>query len=75
MSQPKPAAIFDHCQHCGVITVWRYRVDDQDTGVEGGGYRCQDRQCCDQSADEVAERFAQAVANLDDHEPYPTFDS
>ena len=30
MSQPKPAAIFDHCQHCGVITVWQYRVDNQD---------------------------------------------
>ena len=74
MSQPKPAAIFDHCQHCGVITVWQYRVDNQDTGAEGGDYRCQDCQCCGQSADEVAERLAQAVANLDDHEPYPTFD-
>ena len=39
MSQPKPAAIFDHCQHCGVITVWQYRVDNQDTGAEGGDYR------------------------------------
>ena len=29
MSQPKPAAIFDHCQHCGVITVWQYRVDNR----------------------------------------------
>ena len=40
MSQPKPAAIFDHCQHCGVITVWQYRVDNQDTGAKGGDYRC-----------------------------------
>jgi hypothetical protein len=75
MSQPKPVAVFDHCQHCGVITVWQYRVDNQDTGAEGGDYRCQDCQCCGQSADEVAERLAQAVANLDDNEPYPTFDS
>ena len=30
MNKPKPAAIFDHCQHCGVITVWQYRVDNQD---------------------------------------------
>ena len=75
MNQPKPAAIFDHCQHCGVITVWQYRVDNQDAGAKGGDYRCQDCQCCGQSADEVAERLAQAVANLDDHEPYPTFDS
>ena len=75
MSQPKPAAIFDHCQHCGVITVWRYRVDNQDTGAEGGDYCCQDCPCCSQSADEVAERLAQVIANLDDHEPYPTFDS
>ena len=36
MSKPKPAAIFDHCQHCGVTTVWQYRVDNQDTGAEGG---------------------------------------
>ena len=75
MSKPKPAAIFDHCQHCGVITVWQYRVDNQGAGAEGGDYRCQDCQCCGQSADEVAERLAQAVGNLDDHEPYPTFDS
>ena len=75
MSQPKPAAIFDHCQHCGVITVWQYRVDNQDTGAKGGDYRCQDCRCCGQSADEVAERLAQALANLDDNEPYPTFDS
>ena len=75
MSQPKPAAIFDHCQHCGVITVWQYRVDNHDTGAQGKDYRCQDCQCCGQSADEVAERLAQAVANLDDNEPYPTFDS
>ena len=75
MNKPKPAAIFDHCQHCGVTTVWQYRVDNQDAGAEGGDYRCQDCQCCGQSADEVAERLAQAIANLDDHEPYPTFDS
>ena len=75
MSKPKPVAVFDHCQHCGVITVWQYRVDNQDAGGEGGDYRCQDCQCCGQSADEVAERLAQAVANLDDNEPYPTFDS
>ena len=75
MNQPKPAAIFDHCQHCGVITVWQYRVDNQDAGAEGGDYRCQDCQCCGQSADEVAERLAQTLANLDDHEPYPTSDS
>ena len=25
MIKSKPAAIFDHCQHCGVITVWQYR--------------------------------------------------
>ena len=75
MSQPKPAAIFDHCQHCGVITVWQYWVDNQDAGAKGGDYRCQDCPCCGQSADEVAERLAQAVANLDDNEPYPTFDS
>ena len=71
MSQPKLAAIFDHCQHCGVITVWQYRVDSQDVGAEGEDYRCQD---C-QSADEVAARLTQAITNLDDHEPYPTFDS
>ncbi len=75
MSKPKPAAIFDHCQHCSVITVWQYRVDNQDAGAEGGDYRCQDFRCCGQSANKVAERLAQAVANLDDHEPYPTFDS
>ncbi len=71
MSQPKPAAIFDHCQHCGVVTVWQYRVDNQDTGAEGEDYRCQGCQL----ADEVAERLAQAIADLDDHEPYPTFGS
>ena len=75
MSQPKLAAIFDHCQHCGVITVWQYRVDSQDVGAEGEDYRCQDCQCCGQSADEVAARLTQAITNLDDHEPYPTFDS
>ena len=32
MNKPKPAAIFDHCQHCGVTTVWQYRVDNQDAG-------------------------------------------
>ena len=52
MIKPKPAAIFDHCQHCGVITVWQYRVANQDTSAEGGDYRCQDCQCCGQSADD-----------------------
>ena len=42
--------------------------------IDGGDYQCQHCRCCGQSADEVAERLAQAVANLDDHEPYPTFD-
>ena len=37
MSKPKPAAIFDHCQHCGVITVWQYRVDNHDAGAKGRG--------------------------------------
>ncbi len=74
MSQPKPAAIFDYCQHCSVTTVWQYRVDNQDTGAEGGDYRCQVCRCCGQSAEEVATRLAQAVANLADHEPYLTFD-
>ena len=64
MSQPKPAAIFDRCQHCGVITVWQYRVDNQDAGAEGRDYQCQDCQCCGQSADEIAERLAQAVATV-----------
>ena len=46
MIKPKPAAIFDHCQHCGVTTVWQYRVDNQDAGAKGGDYRCQNCQCC-----------------------------
>ena len=36
MSQPEPADIFDHCHHCGVITVWQYRVDNQDTARKAG---------------------------------------
>ena len=36
MSKPKPAAIFDHCQHCGVTTVWQYRVDNQDLARKAG---------------------------------------
>ena len=75
MSKPKPAAIFDHCQHCGVITVWQYRVANQDAGRGKRVLPVSGLQCCGQSADEVAERLAQAIANLDDHEPYPTFDS
>ena len=55
MSKPKPAAIFDHCQHCGVITVWQYRVDNHDAGAKGRDYRCQDCRCCGQSADKIAD--------------------
>ena len=36
MSQPKPAAIFDHCHHCRVITVWQYRVDTRTLAREAG---------------------------------------
>ena len=64
MSKPKPAAIFDHCQHCGVTTVWQYRVDNQDAGAGSRNYRCQDCQCCSQSADEVAERLARPSPTL-----------
>ena len=35
MIKPKPAAIFDHCQHCGVTTVWQYRGDADAGQVRG----------------------------------------
>ena len=75
MIEPKPGAIYDQCPHCGAITIWRYRTEEPGAEGEGGDYQCQGCRCCSQPVDEVTDRHAAAVANLGDHEPFPTSDN